>query len=1052
MGNSHDVLTADPADTLATLAECERLFAAVLADIMGTEHVSADSHFFDDLGADSMLMARFCARVRKRADLPSVSMPDIYKHPTIRSLAAALSHDVLPADPADTLATLAECERLFAAVLADIMGTEHVSADSHFFDDLGADSMLMARFCARVRKRADLPSVSMPDIYKHPTIRSLAAAPSHDVLPADPADTLATLAECERLFAAVLADIMGTEHVSADSHFFDDLGADSMLMARFCARVRKRADLPSVSMPDIYKHPTIRSLALIKIRTDTKRTRASQPATPAPLIEPPRRDRNGEYVLRPASQPATPAALIEPPRRARNGEYVLCGALQLLFLVGYPALTAVVAVKGYEWVSASPNLVDIYLRSVAFGGAMFLGLSTLPIVVKWVLIGRWKPQEIRVWSMAYFRFWLVKTLLRTNPLVLFVGSPLYVLYLRALGAKIGRGVAIFSPSVPVCTDLVSIGDGAVIRKDSLFTGYRAHNGVIQTGAISVGKDALVGELTVLDIWTSLGDGAQLGHSSSLHTGQAVPDGERWHGSPAQPTNVDYQRIPTMDVGTTRRVVFVTVQLANLLLLGTPLAFVIAVLALTNVPQLAALMDTGPVAFTSWAFYRDDLVISAVLFFGAALISLVFVGTIPRVLNLFITPDKIYPLYGFHYWIHRAIARTTNRKFYLRLFGGTSYIVHYLRWLGYDLRGVRQTGSNFGEMVKHDTPFLSAAGSGTIAADELSIINADFSNTSFRLCRVSIGAENFLGNRIAYPAQGKTGDNCLLATKVMVPLDGQLREGVGLLGAPSFEIPRSVKRDKQLDVESADELRRRLMAKNIHNTISMALFLLVQWILFFAVTVLYLAAVDLWTSLGALAFALATAGVFVFTVAYNVLVDRLIRPLMALRPQGCSIYDRAFWRHERFWKMSTITYLTPFNGTPLKTVLWRLLGVRIGRRVFDDGAALSERTFTTIGDNCTLNAGSIIQSHSQEDGGFKSDRIAIGAGCTIGVGAWVHYGVTMGDGAVLAADSFLMKGEEMPPNALWGGNPAKKMREHSADLPARKISIDDHRATVLVRGG
>ena len=261
MGNSHDVLTADPADDLATLAECERLFAEVLADIVGTEHVSVDSHFFDDLGADSMLMARFCARVRKRPDLPSVSMPDIYKHPTTRSLAAALANDVLTADPADDLATLAECERLFAEVLADIVGTEHVSVDSHFFDDLGADSMLMARFCARVRKRADLPPVSMPDIYKHPTTRSLVAALANDVLTTDPADDLTTLAECERRFAEVLTEIVGTEHVSVDSHFFDDLGADSMLMARFCARVRKRPDLPSVSMPDIYQHPTIRSLA-----------------------------------------------------------------------------------------------------------------------------------------------------------------------------------------------------------------------------------------------------------------------------------------------------------------------------------------------------------------------------------------------------------------------------------------------------------------------------------------------------------------------------------------------------------------------------------------------------------------------------------------------------------------------------------------------------------------------------------------------------------------------------------------------------------------------
>ncbi|MEN3268574.1 Pls/PosA family non-ribosomal peptide synthetase, partial [Pseudonocardia sp.] len=830
----------------------------------------------------------------------------------------------------------------------------------------------------------------------------------------------------------------GTEHVSVDSNFFDDLGADSMLMARFCARVRKRADLPSVSMPDIYKHPTIRGLAaaLANTKTDTKPTPASQPATPAALIEPPRQARNGE--------------------QARNGDYVLCGALQLLFLLGYPALTTIVAVKGYEWVSASPNVIDIYLRAVAFGGAFFLGLCTLPILLKWVLVGRWKPQEIRVWSMAYFRFWLVKMLVRTNPLVLFAGSPLYALYLRALGAKIGRGTVIFSQHVPVCTDLLSIGDGAVIRKDSFFAGYRAHNGVIQTGAVSIGKDALVGELTVLDIWTSLGDGAQVGHSSSLYPGQTVPDGKRWGGSPAQPTDVDYQRVPTMNVGTWRRALFATMQLVNLFLLGTPLAFGIADLALTKVPQLVTLEHAGPTFFFSGAFYRDDaLVISAVLFFGVVLGGLVFVGVVPRALNLFIKPDKVYPLYGFHYGVHRAIVRTTNTRFYMVLFGGTSYIVHYLRWLGYDLHEVQQTGTNFGEDVKHDNPFLSSAGSGTMVADGLSIINADFSNTSFRLSRVSIGARNFLGNRIAYPAQGKTGDNCLLATKLMVPLDGKVREGVGLLGSPSFEIPRLVKRDKQLGVGSADELRRGLRAKNVHNTITMALKLLVGWIFFFVVTMLYLAAINLWTSgvLGALAVGLATAGIFVFTIAYNILLDRLIRPLQAFRPQGCSIYDRAFWRHERFWKVSgSSAYLLAFDGTPLKNVIWRLLGARIGRRVFDDGLFLPERTFTTIGDDCTFNANSIVQCHSQEDGGFKSDRSVIGAGCTLGVGAFVHYGVTMGDGAVLAANSFLMKGEEMPPNALWGGNPATEMREHSGDLQVRKISIDDNCAAVLVRGG
>jgi hypothetical protein len=122
----------------------------------------------------------------------------------------------------------------------------------------------------------------------------------------------------------------------------------------------------------------------------------------------------------------------------------------------------------------------------------------------------------------------------------------------------------------------------------------------------------------------------------------------------------------------------------------------------------------------------------------------------------------------------------------------------------------------------------------------------------------------------------------------------------------------------------------------------------------------------------------------------------------------------------------MAYLQIFNGTPFKNVIWRLLGVRLGRGVFDDGLSLTERMLVTIGANCTFNAGSGVQSHSQEDGAFKSDRGTIGAGCTLGVGAFVHYGVTIGDGAVLAPDSFLMKGEEVPPHAYWGGNPAREM--------------------------
>ena len=129
----------------------------------------------------------------------------------------------------------------------------------------------------------------------------------------------------------------------------------------------------------------------------------------------------------------------------------------------------------------------------------------------------------------------------------------------------------------------------------------------------------------------------------------------------------------------------------------------------------------------------------------------------------------------------------------------------------------------------------------------------------------------------------------------------------------------------------------------------------------------------------------------------------------------------------------------FNGTPFKSAICRLLGVRLGRRLFDDGSGMAEKNLVTIGDDVTLNAGSFVQCHSQEDYAFKSDRITIGSGCTVGVGAMILYGVTMGDGAVLAPDSFLMKGEEIPPHERWGGNPAREMPDTS--LANRQLHRD-----------
>ncbi|MEU9383903.1 Pls/PosA family non-ribosomal peptide synthetase [Streptomyces sp. NPDC048279] len=808
--------------------------------------------------------------------------------------------------------------------------------------------------------------------------------------------------ETERRLARALADLLDAESVPVDGHFFTDLGANSLVMAQFCARIRKTADLPSPSMKDIYQHPTIRSLA----------TALGDPAPAGPADAP---------------SPTAPPPQAPGPR-ARRRTHLFCGTVQLLVFLGYSLVYGFATAAGYEWIADGASLIDVYVRSVLFGGIAFVALCAFPIAAKWLLVGRWRPDEFPVWGLAYVRFWLVKVLIHANPMILLAGTPLYVLYLRALGARIGRGVTILTRTVPVCTDLLTVGADTVIRKDAFLLCYRAHAGHIQTGPITLGANVLVGEKTVLDIDTALGDGAQLGHSSALYRGQSIPAGEHWHGSPAEPTGVDYARVAPARCGTLRRAWFGLGTLTQLFVVYIPLLVGGVYMLFTGVPAIGKRLDPQSVALSPSELVPDALVLSGVLFFGFVILGLLVLCTVPRLVGLVLKPDKVYPLYGFHYVLQRFTARMTNIKFFTWLFGDSSYIVHYLRGIGYDLSRVEQTGSNFGTEVQHESPLLVTIGSGTMIADGLSVVNADFSSTSFRLSRVAIGPRNFLGNNIAYPVGGRTGANCLLATKVMVPLDGELREGVGLLGSPCFEIPRTVDRDTRFDhLRTGDTLRRRLAAKNRYNLRSMAGMLLVRWLHTFALTLFGLASVDLYGMLGQVVIGGYLAFSLVFTTAYFVLVERLIGRFRALRPRLCSIYDPYFWWHERLWKVPD-QYLNIFNGTPFKTLVWRLLGVRIGSMVFDDGVYMTERTLSTIGDECTLNAGSKVQCHSQEDGTFKSDVTTLGAGCTLGVGAHVHYGVTMGDGSVLAPDSFLMKGEEVPAHAQWGGNPAVDMPE------------------------
>ena len=825
--------------------------------------------------------------------------------------------------------------------------------------------------------------------------------------------------DTERALAVALAAVLNTERVSVEEHFFDDLGASSLLMARFSAAVRERGGLPPVSMKDIYLHPTVRGLAAAMARPRMARPGAMPAAAAAGM----------------------PDAMLDAIPPKGRPLFILCGLAQLLAFLVYLGGFSLALDAGAAWALAGHGVLGIYARLVAFGGGGLLALGAAPIAVKWLLIGRWKQRRIRAWSISYFRFWLVKTMTVANPVArMLVGTPLYTTYLRALGARIGRRAAIFTQHVPACADLLTVGAGSVIRKDVFINGYRARAGVIETGTVVLGRDTFVGERTVIDICTAMGDGAQLGHASALLAGQVVPAGECWHGSPAEPADpaCGYRTVPPARCGIMRRASCSVIRLLFLVAVAGPAATAVASLLLLRPSLLLRLLEPADVA--SWGFYCEVVAIASAVFIVAIPAGFVVAGTVPRVLARALRPGKAYPLYGFHHAIQRTVSRLSNVKFFTALLGDSSAIVGYLRLLGYRLTPVEQTGSNFGMEVKHEVPTLATVGTGTMVSDGLSIMNAEFSSSSFRVCPATIGTRNFVGNAIAYPAGGRTGDNCLLATKVMIPVGGPVREGVGLLGSPCFEIPRTVRADHRFDhLGTARRRRHRLKAKNSHNAGTIGERLVVRW-----VYVCVLAAVAVLPfgnripplPAGLASEALATAASalldIAFTVGYFILVERVVTGFRGLRPRFCSIYQQEFWEHERYWKVPSTAYVQMFSGTPFKSVVWRLLGVQVGRRVLDDGCSIVERTLVTIGSETTLGAGSILQGHSLEDGTFKSGYIEIGNRCTIGTGAFVHYGVEMDDGAVLDADSFLMKGEHVPAGSRWCGNPAASIQAAAAE--------------------
>lgn len=136
------------------------------------------------------------------------------------------------------------------------------------------------------------------------------------------------------------------------------------------------------------------------------------------------------------------------------------------------------------------------------------------IAAKWLLIGKFKEGVYPMWGPYHTRWWMVQKTVDICGQGLFKQTDFTsVLYLRMMGAKIGKGVKIKGAQMGEW-DLLEIGDGAILERCIVrpFAGER--NTSMYLGKVRIGRNATVGLSSIVAPGTTVPDNACIGPNSS----------------------------------------------------------------------------------------------------------------------------------------------------------------------------------------------------------------------------------------------------------------------------------------------------------------------------------------------------------------------------------------------------------------------------------------------------------------------------------------------------------------------------------------------------------
>jgi non-ribosomal peptide synthetase-like protein len=325
------------------------------------------------------------------------------------------------------------------------------------------------------------------------------------------------------------------------------------------------------------------------------------------------------------------------------------------------------------------------------------------------------------------------------------------------------------------------------------------------------------------------------------------------------------------------------------------------------------------------------------------------------------------------------------------------------------------------------PELVKIGAGTFFADGVYLGGPRLRQGTVRLAELRLGRDTFLGNHVVVPAGQRLPRDILVGIATVADAS-TIQPGTAWFGHPAFSLPRRevVTADRSVTHEPPlPRVASRLFWEWLRFALpTVPILVLIGWAWAMVAVAAHL---PTWSILlvGAPGVTLAAAAVpclVVLALKWSLLgrVRPGVHPLWSC---WCSRWDFLYVA----WGFLAARVLAALEGTLLLAVYLRWMGMRIGRAVvFGDGwAQVVDPDMLHIGDGATVNA--MFQAHTFEDRVLKIDTVRVDAHATLAEATIPLYGARIGQGAVVAPHSVVMKREFLAPGLHYEGVPTAVRR-------------------------